>query len=80
MVACNLAMLQGFRGSGALGRSNRMLHGLVLAICTVGALVTLVPAVARALGLPTLGPAPVLGVLGAPALWTAWRLLRRPLT
>ncbi|MBL0726582.1 cation-translocating P-type ATPase [Piscinibacter sp. HJYY11] len=76
VVVGNLAMLQWFRGRGAVGRPNRMLQVLVLAVCAAGALITLVPAVSLALGLPTLQAGDVLIVLAAPALWAAWQLWR----
>lgn len=76
MVAGNLAMLQWFRGRGAIGRANRVFHGLMLAVCAAGALITLVPVVALALGVPTLQASTVLAALGGPAAWSAWRLVR----
>jgi Ca2+-transporting ATPase len=76
LVIGNLAMLQWFRGGGrALAVRNDSFDLLVLGVAAMGALLLLVPPLARAFGLPALSPAAVLPLLAVPAAVSGWRLL-----
>jgi len=77
LVAGNLAMLQWFRGGrDALAVRNGSFDLLVLGVAATGALLLLVPPLARLFGLPVLPAAVVLPLLAVPAGVSSWRLVR----
>jgi len=79
IVVGNFAMLQWFRGGfTATAHPNRAFDGLVLAVCVLGGMVLLVSPLRAAFGLPLeMHPPSVLMLLGAPAAWAVWRLVRK---
>lgn len=77
LVAGNLAMLQWFRGGrDALAVRNGSFDLLVLGVAATGALLLLVPPLARVFGLPVLPAAVVLPLAAVPAAVAGWRLAR----
>ena len=79
IVVGNFAMLQWFRGGfTATAHPNRAFDGLVLAVCVLGGMVLLVSPLRAAFGLPLeMHPPSVFMLLGAPAAWAVWRLVRK---
>ena len=76
IVVGNIAMLQWFRGGFRLALPiNVAFNALLLGVCMLSAAVLLVPQLAAAFGFPEgLDLRWVLGGLGVPAAWAAWRL------
>jgi len=75
IVVGNLLLLSWFRGLRAdHDHTNPSFHGLILGVCTVGALLLGLPPVASLFSLAVL-PGWCLAIAALPAGWAAWRLL-----
>jgi Ca2+-transporting ATPase len=78
IVVGNLAMLQWFRGGWRrrAPAANRVFDGLLIGVCALCGAVLMVTPLNAAFGFPpAIDLRWVIALLGAPALWAAWRLV-----